>query len=423
MYTGLGPHLITIHVGLWMIWTASVDATWPESSSRPPRPWALVNAGDTSNLSRAPPQEHQSIAVQMAALPSANPCLRVRPEPMTGRTFMFNFFGKDEKQAPSPVSTDLALAIRPEPMPGRLVVTDVPGNACGQGDAISGPSTDLCLATPPSQVARVISDRIDSASFDSYQTGVAAADPLTTQSLGSTPVACNDAGKTVNYAPSTSNHPDSISPLNGDHSTKIPTPFHHQELHSDPNLHHERQPKKHHGDHQTPEGQDSSVYTRSGQNTFPVSWFTERGLDPWNMFPRKGGTSNQKQTLNGNTEASPLPGEMNALAVASQGSQNKEIMPDGSSLKRPIRLSPYRDSDAEADIQSRPAKRREIDQLLTESRTQSPSIQTGIQIGDEDPSAPVKQTLSEIIQRSAQGFNHGAISSSSFFTQLFEDEV
>ncbi|KAH9460563.1 hypothetical protein MJO28_003755 [Puccinia striiformis f. sp. tritici] len=420
MYTGLGPHLITIPVGLWMTWNASVDATWPESSSRPPRPWALVNAGDTSNLSRAPPQEHQSIAVQMSALPSANPRLRVRPEPMTGRTFMFNFFGKDEKQAPSPVSTDLALAIRPEPMPGRLVVSDVPGNACGQGDDISGPSTDLCLATRPSQDARVISDGIDSASFDLSQSDVAAADPLTIPSLGPTSVACNDAGKTVNDATSTSNHPNSIEPLIGNNPNFIPPPLYHQQLHSDSKLHHQRRPINDHGDYQTPEGQDSSVYTRSGQKTFPVSWFTERGLNPWSMFPRIDRAPDQQQTLNGNTEASPLPRGMNG-AVSEGFSKNKEIMPDGSSSKRAICLSPHRPSDADADIQSRPAKRREIDQLLTESRIQSPSIPTGIQIGHEDPSAPVKQTLSEIIQFNVASFRDS--SSEHLINPFFERRI
>ncbi|KAI9611029.1 hypothetical protein H4Q26_008876 [Puccinia striiformis f. sp. tritici PST-130] len=105
----------------------------------------------------------------MSSLPSANPCLGVRPAPMAGRTFMFDFFSKEEKQASlarSPVSTNLALAVRPEPISGRHAVIDVPANACGQGDAaILDPATDLCLSTPPSQVARVI--RIDSASFDS----------------------------------------------------------------------------------------------------------------------------------------------------------------------------------------------------------------------------------------------------------------
>ncbi|KAI7956666.1 hypothetical protein MJO28_003761 [Puccinia striiformis f. sp. tritici] len=382
-----------------MTWNASVHATWPETSSRPPRPWAIVNADDTSNLGRAPPQEHQSNPALMSTLPSANPCSGVRPAHMTGRTLMFDFFGKEEKQAPSPVSTNLALAIQPEPIPGRLVVTDVPGKACGPRDAISGPSTDLCLTTPPSQVARVISDRIDSASFNSYQIGVAAADPLTTQSLGSTPVACNDAGKTVNYAPSTSNHPDSISPLINNHPTTIPPPLHHQELESESKLCHQRRPINDPWDHQTPEGHNSSVDTKSGQETFPVSWFTERGLNPWSMFPRRDRdrAPDQQQRFNANTEPSPLPREMNP-AVSQGFSENKEITLDGSSSKRPIFLSHHGPSDANTDIQSRPAKRRGHSQLLTESRIQSPSTQTVIQSELEEPSASMKQTLSEIIQ-------------------------
>ncbi|KAI9624914.1 hypothetical protein KEM48_008636 [Puccinia striiformis f. sp. tritici PST-130] len=302
--------------------------------------------------------------------------LGVRPAPMAGRTFMFDFFGKEEKQAslaPSPVSTNLALAVRPEPISGRHAVIDVPGNACGQGDAaILDPATNLCLSTPPSQVARVI--RIDSASFDSNQSNVAAAHPLTTQFLGSTPVVCNAAGKTVNFALSTSTsykHPDSSSPLISNHPTAtIPSPLHHQQLDPDSNLHHQRRPIDDNGDHQAPKGQHPSLITKSGQKTFLVSLSTERGLNPWSTFPRKDRTTNRR-------------------------------------------------SDGEADLQSRPAKRRETAQLLTESCVQSLPTQNVIQIDPDDPSAPVKQTLSDIIRFDLASFqnypsevpNHGTISS------------
>ncbi|KAI7956662.1 hypothetical protein MJO28_003757 [Puccinia striiformis f. sp. tritici] len=137
----------------------------------------------------------------------------------------------------------------------------------------------------------------------------------------------------------------------------IPSPLHHQQLDPDSNLHHQRQPIDDNRDHQAPKGQHASVDTKSGQKTFPVSLSTERGLNPWSMFRRKDRTTN-------------------------------------------------RCSDAEADLQSRPAKRRETAQLLTESCVQSLPTQNVIQIDPKDPSAPVKQTLSDIIRFDLASFQN-----------------